>query len=132
VAEAKEFTLDAPVAPAGIVPGHLLDQDDDGCVDRRASGPVREGPVPGDQPAMPTHDGGRGDQPVRLERPGEEPDQGREFGPVEPVQARFRVLPAQDRVLVTEDQDLDIFGRARPGEQGQPFGRAAERAVQHA
>jgi FMN-dependent NADH-azoreductase len=34
---------------------------------RRASGAVREGPVPGDQPAMPTYDCGRPDQPVRLE-----------------------------------------------------------------
>jgi hypothetical protein len=41
-------------------------------------------------------------------------------------------LPAQDRVLVTEDQDLYIFGRAGLGEEGEPAGDAAEHEVDQA
>jgi hypothetical protein len=81
---------------------------------------------------MPTHDRGRGDEPVCLQRPGEKPDQGSERSAVSPVQARFRVLPAQDRVLMAEDQDLYIFGRPGPAEQGQPFDDAAEHEVEQA
>jgi hypothetical protein len=88
--------------------------------------------VSGDQPPAPTEDRGRGDEPVRRQRPGQEPDQGGEHGTVGPVQPRRRVLPAQDRVLVTEDQDLRIFGRAGPAEQGQPFRDAAEHEVEQA
>jgi hypothetical protein len=33
---------------------------------------------------------------------------------------------------VPEDEDLDVLGRAAAGEQGQPFGGAAEREVEQA
>src|SRR5919206_4053754 len=56
VPETAQFTLHASVAPARIVPGHLLNQGDDGRIDRRPSRPAREGPVPGDQPPMPGKD----------------------------------------------------------------------------
>jgi hypothetical protein len=49
-----------------------------------------------------------------------------------PIQARFRVLPAQDRVLVAQDQYLHVLGRAGPGKQGQLFGDAAEHEVDQA
>jgi hypothetical protein len=86
----------------------------------------------GDQPPVPAHDRGRGDQPVRRQRPGQEPGQRGEHRSVGPVQPRRGVLPAQDRVLVTEDQDLYIFGRAGPGEESKPAGDAAERKVEQA
>jgi hypothetical protein len=38
----------------------------------------------------------------------------------------------RDRVLVAEDQDLDLLGGAAAGEQGQPFGGAAEGEVEQA
>jgi hypothetical protein len=132
VAQAAQLALDALVAPAGVVAGHLLDQGDDGRVERRPSGPVREGPMPGDQPPVPGQDRGRGDDPVRHQVAGEEPDQGGERGPVGPAQSRLEVRSAQDRVLVAEDEDLNILGRAAAGQQGQPFGGAAEREVEQA
>src|SRR5258706_9326447 len=70
VAEAEQFALDALVAPARIIAGHLLDQGGDGRVDRRPTGPAGICPVAGDQPPMPTQDRGRGDEPVRLQRRG--------------------------------------------------------------
>jgi hypothetical protein len=132
VAEAEQFALDSLVAPAGIVSGHLLNQGGNGRVDRRPAGPVREGPVAGDQPSMPPQDRGRGDQPVCLQRPGEEPGQRGEHRPVGPVQPRLWVLPAQDRVLVTKNQDLHVFGRTGTGEESKPAGDAAEREVEQA
>jgi hypothetical protein len=93
---------------------------------------VRICPVAGDQPPMPTQDRGRSDQPVRRQRPGQEPDQRGERRAVGPVQPRLRVLPAQDRVLVAQYQDLRIFGRTGTGEESKPAGDAAERKVEQA
>ena len=55
--------------------------------------------MPGDQPAMPGKDRGRTDQPVRLQLPGEEPDQGAEGGEVivqglAPVADAFEIVEA--------------------------------------
>jgi hypothetical protein len=44
----------------------------------------------------------------------------------------FGVLSAKDRVLVTENQDLYIFGRTGTGEERKPVGGAAERKVEQA
>ena len=62
--KAEQFALDALVAPAGVVPGHLLDQSGNSRVDRWSAGPVRVGPVPGHQATMPAQDRGRGHEPV--------------------------------------------------------------------
>jgi hypothetical protein len=77
-------------------------------------------------------DRGRGDEPVRRQRPGQKSDQGGEHGTVGPVQLRRPVLSAQDRVFVAEDQDLYVFGRAGTGEEGEPAGDAAEHEVEQA
>jgi len=81
---------------------------------------------------MPGQDGGRIDRPVAHRQPGEEPDRGGEDGPVGPVHARPGIGPAQGRVLVAQDQDLYVLGRAAAGEQGELFGGAAEREIEQA
>jgi hypothetical protein len=124
--------LDALVAPAGILPGHLLDQGGDGRVDGWASGLVGVCPVAGDQPPVPAQDRGWGDESVRRQRSGQESDQGGERRPVGPVQTRCRVLSAKDRVFVTQDQDLYVFGRTGTGEERESAGDAAERKVEQA
>jgi hypothetical protein len=93
VAEATRFALDALVAPARIVSGHLLDQRGDGRINRRAVRPMGVGPMPSDQPSVPGENRGRRYQPVRLQRAWEEPDQGGERGPVRPVHSRPRIRP---------------------------------------
>jgi hypothetical protein len=66
------------------------------------------------------------------QRPGQELDQGGQHRSVGPVQPRLRVLAAQDRVFVAENQDLYIFGLAGPGEESEPAGDAAEHEVEQA
>jgi hypothetical protein len=78
---------------------------------------------------VPGHDGGRaGASPVAGEKPG----QGSEGGVIGPVQPRAGIGPAQDRVLVTQNEDLDVLGRIAAGEQRQLLGGAAEREVEQA
>jgi hypothetical protein len=117
VAEAAQFVLDAFVAPAGIVAGDLLDQGGDGRVDRRAAGPARDGPVPGDQPATPGKNRGRIDEPVHHQPAGEEPDQAASVARSAQSSRGLGFGPTQDRVLVAQDQDLDVLGRIAAGEQ---------------
>lgn len=66
MAEAEQFSLDALAAPAWVVSGRLLDQGGEDRVDRWASLSVEICPVAGDQPLMPPHDCGRGDEPMRA------------------------------------------------------------------
>jgi hypothetical protein len=63
---------------------------------------------------------------------GEEPDQRGKHSAVDPVHSRPGVGPAQDRILVTQDEDLDVLGCAAAGEQSQPFGGTAKREVEQA
>nr|WP_207783935.1 hypothetical protein [Micromonospora globispora] len=86
----------------------------------------------GDQPPMPAKDRGWGDEPMGLQRPWQEPDQGGERCAVGPVQARLGVLSAQDRVLVTQDENLRVLGCGGPSEQGHPAGDPAEHEVDQA
>ncbi|MEV6816908.1 hypothetical protein [Micromonospora sp. NPDC051296] len=130
--QAEQFALDALAAPTGIVPGHLLDESGSYRVDRWATWQVRVGPVAGHQATMPAQDRRRGDEPMGLQRPGQESDQGGEYGSVRPVQARLRVLPAQDGVLVAQDENLDVLGCGGPCEQRQPAGDPAEHEVEQA
>ncbi len=60
VAELEQFALDPLIAPAVILGGEPLDQHGDIGVDRRPSRPMRVGPFPGDETAMPAQDGAGG------------------------------------------------------------------------
>jgi hypothetical protein len=51
---------------------------------------------------------------------------------LEPRKPRLGGLSAQDRVLVTQDQDLYIFGDAGTGEESEPAGDPAEHKVDQA
>jgi hypothetical protein len=124
--------VDALVAPAGVVSGHLFDQGGYNRGDGWAAGSAGICPVAGDQSPVPAEDRGRGDETVGGQRPGQVPDQGGEHCPVGPVQTRRGVLPAKDRVFVAKNQDLYIFGPAGPGEESEPAGDAAEHEVEQA
>jgi hypothetical protein len=65
VAELGQFALDLLVSPAVVLGGELPDERGDLGADRRPARPVRVGPFPGHQPAMPPQHGPWRDQPVR-------------------------------------------------------------------
>ena len=75
MAELEQLALDPLVSPAVVLGGEPLDQRGDLGADRRPGRPVRAGPLAGDEAAVPAQDGTWGDQPVRPQPPGQEPDQ---------------------------------------------------------
>ena len=64
VAELEQLALDPLVAPAVVLGGESLDERGDLGADWRPSLPVRVGPLPGDQAAVPPQHGAGRDQPV--------------------------------------------------------------------
>jgi hypothetical protein len=85
----------------------------------------------GDQPTMPRQDRGGRDQLVCPQHLWQAPDQRGEQGSIGPVQRRSRVAPAEDRVLVTQDKDLNLPTRASPSEPGQPAEGKVQQAQRH-
>jgi hypothetical protein len=74
---------------------------------------------------VPAHDGVRGDHKPQLLAAGVRyhAEQGREQGPVRPVQLRAaRLPPLQDRELVAQDQDLGGLPHLVTPGQPQPRG----------
>jgi hypothetical protein len=67
VAELEKFTLDSLVAPGLVLAGHSFDQRGDGVIDVWATGPVRVGPLLGDQAAVPAQDRARSDQAMAAQ-----------------------------------------------------------------
>src|SRR3954471_3902749 len=89
----------------------------EGVVDRWPSGPVRVGPSPTDEAAMPAQDRVRGDQAMATQRSGQPCDEGGEHGPVRPVQARSWVGATQDGDLLAQHEELDVLGGGRTAHQ---------------
>jgi hypothetical protein len=108
VAEFEHLALDPLIAPAVVLGGESLDERGDLGADRRPAGPVRVGPLPGDQAAVPPQGGTGGDQPVHPQPPRQEADQRGEHSAVGPVQAGPRIGAAQHGDLVPQHQQLRI------------------------
>ena len=64
----------------------------------------------GDQTAVPAQDGAGGDQPVRSQPPGQEPDQHGEDRAVGPVDPGPRMGAAQYGHLVPQHEQLGVLG----------------------
>lgn len=69
---------------------------------------------------MPGQQGAWGHDPVQPQVPGQKPCQGGEHGTVRPVRRRARDLPAQDRDLMTQQENLRILRSVTPCQQHQP------------
>jgi len=54
---------------------------------------------------------------MAMQGSGQPQGEGREHGPVRPVQARSRVGAAQDGDLVAQDEKLDVLGGGRATRQ---------------
>ena len=86
VAELEQLTLDPLIPPAVILGGEPLDESGDPGAGRRPSRPVRAGPLPGDQAAVPPEHGAGRDQPAQSRPSRQEPDQRGEDSAAGPVQ----------------------------------------------
>src|SRR4051794_28082110 len=112
VTEFEQLALDPAVPPARVLPRHTLYQRGEDVVDRWPSGPVRVGPSPAYEVAVPAQDGARGDQAVAPQVLGQPPGEGGEDRPVGPVEAWSRVgarprsLPAPPNDLPSRRADL--------------------------
>jgi hypothetical protein len=130
VAELEQFALDPLVAPAVVLGGEPLDGRCDLGADRRPACPVRVGPLPGDQAAVPPQDGTGGDQPMRPQPSRREADQRGEHSAVGPVQAGPRIGAAQHGDLVPQHQQLRVLGGGRAAEQDQPAAQPGEDQIE--
>jgi hypothetical protein len=97
-----------------------VDQRGDLDADRRSAGPVRVGPFPGDQTAVPPQDGTWGNQPVHLQRSRQEPDERGEDRAVGPVQPGPGMGPAQHGDFVPQHQQFRVLGGRQAAEQDKP------------
>jgi hypothetical protein len=74
MAEPDQLALHAAVPPGRVFGRQPQRQGAKRRVDGRAAGPgMCEGPVAGDQPPVPAHQGGRGDEERRPPLAGQEP-----------------------------------------------------------
>jgi hypothetical protein len=121
--QAGKLAVDAPVAPAGVVPGHFQHQRADG---RHGAGPpgsaARIGPASPDKVGVPAQHSPRGDDQAQLAElaAGQHPGQRGQHRPIGPGQPRSLDLPLEDGDLVPQDQDLRVLGALGAGEQGEP------------
>jgi len=132
VAELEQLALDPLISPPVILAGEPLDQRGDLGVDRRTACPVRIGPLPGDEAAVPAKHSTGGDQPVRPQASGQEPDERGEDRAVGPVQVRPGLGAAQHGNLVPQHEQLDVLGRRRAAQQDQPAAEPDEDQVKQA
>ena len=117
VSEAGELALDAAVSPGGFSAARRMTSSRSSC--RGAAGPVRVGPFPGDQAAVPGQQRGRGDEPVAAQRGGR--SRARADRRARSDQwAGWAELAAKHHDLVAQDQDLRVLGRLSAAQQDQP------------
>ena len=69
---------------------------------------------------MPGQQRPRGHHPMQPQVPRQQPGQGGQHGTVSPVRLRPRGLPAQDRGLMPQHEDLRILSGVIPGQEHQP------------
>ncbi len=119
MAEFEQLALDSLVSPAGVLPGHALDQHGQGVLDGWTAGAVGIGPFLGDEATMPAQDCARRDQAMPPQHWWQPPDERGEDRSIRPVQAGLRVGSAQHGDFVTQHQELDVLGRRRAAQQQQ-------------
>jgi hypothetical protein len=96
------------------------DQLDQVAVERRPPRWPGLGPLPGHHTAVPAQQRSRGHDPVQAQAFRQQPGQCRQYGPIGPLEPRFRVHPAQHCDLLAEDQYFGVLRRRRSGQQRQP------------
>jgi hypothetical protein len=124
--QAGQLAVDPAVPPFGVLAGQPQDQGTDVAAGRRPAAFAAHGPAglaAADDVAVPAHDRVRGDQQPQPVAPRfrYHAGQGREQGPVRPVQVRAaRLPPLHYGELVAQDQDLCGLPRLLTPGQPQP------------
>jgi hypothetical protein len=90
---------------------------------------MRVGPGPGDQPSMPAQQRLGLDEEARPAGSGQDAADRGEQGPVGGLKLGSWGLPAQDRELVAQHQDLQVLGGISAREQHQQLDGAAQHQV---
>jgi hypothetical protein len=93
-----------------VLGGESLDERGDRSAGRRPSRPVRIGPLPGEQAAVPAQDGVGGDEPAHPQLCWQEPDECGEDCAVGPVEPGPGIGAAQHGGLVPQHEQLGVFG----------------------
>ncbi len=89
--ELEQLALNSLISPAGVLPGHALDQHGQGVLDRWTAEAVGIGPFLGDEVTMPAQDCARRDQAMPPQHRRQPPDERGEDRSIRPVQAGFGV-----------------------------------------
>jgi len=124
--------LDAPVAPARILPGQLLHQLPHLAREGPASRGARGGPSARDQALVPGQQGARSHDPVQPPGTGQEPPQRRDHGTAGPIRLRAGDLTAQHTDLMPQHQDLEVLSRICARQEHQPAEHADHEQVDKA
>jgi hypothetical protein len=128
--EAQQFSLDALVAPMGILLGQADNQLLDVLVQRRSPrSTVWVGPGARDEAAVPAQQGLRLHQEAGPAGTGQDAADGGEQSPVGGFQLGSWGLAAEDSELVAQDEDLEILGGIAAGEEDEQLDGAAQRQV---
>jgi hypothetical protein len=109
-AELAALADDAQVPPPRVLPGQPQHEVDRLRVQSSPATTGRVRPVAADQFAVPPQQGRRGDQEDRPPVAGQQLRHGGQDHPVGRCVAGSSDLAAQDRELVAEHRDLDVFG----------------------
>jgi hypothetical protein len=110
--ELAQLASDPDAAPPRILPGQPKDELPNPRIDRRPSRPADPAvrPLPLHELAMPTEQGCRGDEEGDPAVPRDDPARHREEHPVTGPELRRAGVPLENPELVTEDEDLEVFG----------------------
>jgi hypothetical protein len=126
----QQFSLDALVAPAGILLGEADDQLLDVLVERGSPcSTIWVGPGARDEAAVPAQQGLRLDQETGPAGSGQDAADGGEEGPVGGLELGSWSLAAEHSELVAQNEDLKLLGGIAAGEEGEQLGGAAQRQV---
>ena len=128
--EAQQFSLDALVAPTGILLGEADDELLDVLVERgspRAT--IRVGPSARDEAAVPAQQRLRLHQEAGPAGWGQDAADGGEQRPVGGFELGSWSLAAEHGHLMSQDEDLKILGGIASGEEGEQLDGAAQRQV---
>jgi len=104
-AEPAQFTVHPAVSAGRVLPRQPRYRVADVLAGPRAAGPVRVGPLAGDQPAVPCQQRARADQPAGMQDGWQRPGRHCQDCPVSPVWLRAGDLPPQPSDFMTEHHE---------------------------